>query len=403
MQIAFITQQIPYGKGEAFILAELMEFIEQGHQIIVFPIRPESTVFHEDAKQISHYTTAAPLVSFYMILQLLQTFLLHPLKLINVVKLLLNSRSLGVLLKNLAVLPKAFWIARSAKLSGVQHIHAYWASTSSTAAMIVSYLTGIPWSFTSYRWDIAENNLLKLKYHSAKFIRCPDRQGTNEIMSICELQKANKLYLIRSGVRIPELLPNSLRKQNKKLFCFAVPAMFVEKKGHIYLLEAIRLLANQNYSFLCWLIGDGPLRQAIEDHIVRLDVSQFVEMKGLMRLEEMYTMYREGLVDVVVLPSIVTSENEKEGIPVSLIDAMSFGVPVISTLTGGITELVLPGSGFLVEPCDSTALAQAMEHVMHHRESIENMAKVAREIIDQDFNVVKVVKVLVEFMQVDTF
>ena len=174
--------------------------------------------------------------------------------------------------------------------------------------------------------------------------------------------------------------------------------MLVEKKGHVYLLEAVRLLADRKYTFTCWLIGDGPLREKIENYVHRLGIDTRIEMKGLMRLEEMRNMYQAHLVDVVVLPSIVTQDNQKEGIPVSLIDALSYGVPVISTMTGGIPELVTPDVGLLVEPRNPVELAHGMEHLMNHPDLIRQMSVAARQRIAEHFDVVDVVRHMSELM-----
>ena len=399
MRIAFITQQTPYGKGEGFIIDELIEFARQGHDMTVFPMRPEADVYHSDAKAIRSHAVSMPLVTLPLILSFFKFIILQPGKALDIAKMLLHSRSPGILIKNVAVLPKAIWIAQQIRSKGIVHIHAYWASTSATAGMIVSHLSGLSWSFTCYRWDVADDNLLALKHQSAEFIRCPDEQSRAEVASICKLRDLGKLHLIRSGIRVPTASSPAPDTDTPRPFCFVVPAMMVEKKGHVYLLEAVRLLADRKYTFTCWLIGDGPLREKIENTVHQLGIDTRIEMKGLMRLEEMRNMYQANLVDVVVLPSIVTQDNQKEGIPASLIDALSYGVPVISTTTGGIPELVTPDVGLLVEPRNPVELAHGMEHLMNHPAIIRQMSVAARQRIEEHFDVVAVVRHMSELMQ----
>jgi glycosyltransferase involved in cell wall biosynthesis len=364
-------------------------------------MRPEAAIYHSDAKTISARAMVMPLLTCSLALLFLKFMVSRPSEFLHVAATLLQSRNLGILIKNLLVLPKAIWIAQQVKTKGIEHIHAYWASTSATAAMVASYLTGVAWSITCYRGDIGDNNLLALKHQSAKFIRCPDEQSREEIVAICKLQNRDKLHLIRSGVRTPSLTCSSATAENtfKRPFCFAVPALMVEKKGHVYLLEAVRLLADKGYVFACWLIGDGPLQEMIEERIRQLELTTIVEMKGLLPLEEMKNIYRANHVDAVVLPSIVTADNQKEGIPVSLIDALSYGVPVISTLTGGIPELVTPEVGILVAPRDSTELARSMEYLMTHHEVRRQMSVAARRRTETDFDVVGVVSSICHQMQ----
>jgi len=199
VRIAFITQQTPYGKGEGFVIEELIEFARQGHDITIFPMRPEAAIYHSDAKTISARAMVMPLLTCSLALLFLKFMVSRPSEFLHVAATLLQSRNLGILIKNLLVLPKAIWIAQQVKTKGIEHIHAYWASTSATAAMVASYLTGVAWSITCYRGDIGDNNLLALKHQSAKFIRCPDEQSREEIVAICKLQNRDKLHLIRSG------------------------------------------------------------------------------------------------------------------------------------------------------------------------------------------------------------
>jgi colanic acid/amylovoran biosynthesis glycosyltransferase len=66
---------------------------------------------------------------------------------------------------------------------------------------------------------------------------------------------------------------------------------------------------------------------------------------------------------VVALASVPTEEGDQEGVPVSLIEAMASGVPVVTTASGAIPELVADGAGLLVPPRDPPALAAALERL----------------------------------------
>src|SRR5262245_9370201 len=82
---------------------------------------------------------------------------------------------------------------------------------------------------------------------------------------------------------------------------------------------------------------DGNLRGAVERQIARLRLSE-VEVLGARRQEEVLRLLRAS--DAFVLPSIVTPQGMMEGIPVSLMEAMSVGLPVIATRVSGLPELV---------------------------------------------------------------
>jgi glycosyltransferase involved in cell wall biosynthesis len=92
---------------------------------------------------------------------------------------------------------------------------------------------------------------------------------------------------------------------------------------------------------------------------------------------------------MVVLPSL------HEGIPVSLIEAMAYGVPVVSTFAGGTPELLERGAGLLVPPEDPLALADAIERLVRDPELRKQLGETGRRRVEDSFAVEKVVAELV--------
>ncbi len=80
-----------------------------------------------------------------------------------------------------------------------------------------------------------------------------------------------------------------------------------------------------------------------------MNLGDIIIFYGAKPHERLLELYRNREIDCVVLPSIVTEKGEYEGIPVSLIEAMSYKIPVVSTNTGGIPELLEGGAGIIVE------------------------------------------------------
>jgi glycosyltransferase involved in cell wall biosynthesis len=85
---------------------------------------------------------------------------------------------------------------------------------------------------------------------------------------------------------------------------------------------------------------------------------------------------------------------EREGIPVSLIEAMAAGLPVISTRTGGIPELLAPDCGILVEQRSADQLAAAISELAVDREKLIDMAKRGRERVIEQYEVGRIVDLL---------
>lgn len=358
MKILYITQRVPFGRGEAFIIPEILEVIKKGHNITIFPVRPNGKVFHKEAYQLVPYTYASPIINLKIVFFALLEVIVKPLVVSRILfNIIRNSRNLRILLKNLFVFPKALYGAYLFKRQNIYHIHAHWASTSSTVAYIISRLLGCLWSFTAHSWDITEDNMLALKVKDAKFVRCISKYGSKEVIKIAHLSYPEKIKIIHMGVYFSQI--NNVIEERKPII-FLTPANLIPVKGHTYLLQACRLLLSKKLDFKVYLAGKGPLRSSLMEMITRLDLKENVIFLGELPHDELINFYSNGKVDVLVLPSIVTEKGAKEGIPVSLMEAMSFKIPVISTDTGAISELLEGDAGLMVTQKNPEELAIAM-------------------------------------------
>ncbi|MGC9019435.1 MAG: glycosyltransferase [Candidatus Bipolaricaulaceae bacterium] len=399
MKIAYITAHAPFGRGETFVLEEMLAVAELGVELLIVPRNPPKEVFHDPGRQLLDRTVWLPLFSAGIFLAFLKAVILKPRLWKVLTNIFRHSRTPKILVKNLAIAPKAVFIADLLRQAKVQHIHAHWGSTTATMAWIASELTGIPWSMTLHRWDITEDNLLKLKVERAAFVRCISEDGQREVLRIVGDQYQHKVKVLHMGVRLPDTPPAQLRPP-RPAFVVACPANLVRVKGHRFLIEACALLRERDvHNFKCLIIGDGPLDEELRQRSKALGLNDVVQFLGRLSHRELIQMYGRGEVDVVVLPSIVTENGEKEGIPVALMEAMAYGIPVISTETGGIPELLGGGAGLLVPPGSSQALAEAIVKIMRDESLRTQLARSGRAKVETDFNLKLNTEKLLELMK----
>jgi colanic acid/amylovoran biosynthesis glycosyltransferase len=404
MNIVYITAKTPWSSKETFILPEIQEIRRQGHQITVIPLRPGKAVMAgQEAMRVAEISVRLPLIGFKVLGMGLAAAIRHPLGVISTLGRLLRAwRTPRKLLKNLAVFPKGLAVARLVDELKPDHIHAHWASTPSTAAYIAARVCHMPWSFTAHRWDISENNMLQEKVGSAKFVRAISRQGRAEIQEVVGKSLAGKCAVIHMGVAVRQGLNaenQALMEGKSDKFVFSCPAYMVLKKGHRYLIEACGLLKKQGKPFSCWLFGDGPLAGQLRRQVKSLGLEGVVEFKGRWPHDALLGLYEHGSIDTVVLPSIETESGDKEGITVSLIEAMARGVPVISTPTGGIGELLREEAGVLVPEKNSQVLMEAMETLMGDPEYMRTIAGRGRRRVLAEYSIETVVKDLLGLMK----
>jgi len=133
-----------------------------------------------------------------------------------------------------------------------------------------------------------------------------------------------------------------------------------ERKGQEYLLRAVALLREQEFSLM--LVGSERAREAdyaakLRDITQALDLTDRVCFAGRLEGKDLAAAYRQA--DIFVFPSLV------EGYGLVLLEAMSFGLPVVTTKVGGIPEIVSDGvEGILVPPRNEQALANAIAQLL---------------------------------------
>jgi glycosyltransferase involved in cell wall biosynthesis len=339
---------MPFGKGEEFLIEEAIEIALQEKELLIIPRSVSSSLVNNDAECLVKYVISEKLLSFPIFLSTISNIFRHPIATLRVLRSIFSEINLNTI-KNLIVLPKSIWIADVCKNKSVTHIHAHWASTTATMAYIASVYTKIPWSFTAHRGDIVANNLLKLKSKSASFIRCISQSSSVMIKQLGV--SADKHRVIHMGVSVKNAqTARSRQTKVKKVLC---PANLIPVKGHKYLLEAVNKLHKKNIIIELILAGDGELRNSLNEYTQCLRIENHVKFVGFVPHDELISNYLNCDVGIVVLPSIDLGKGCHEGIPVTLMEAMVFGIPVVSTYTGGIPELLGNCACVLVKPQNS--------------------------------------------------
>lgn len=154
------------------------------------------------------------------------------------------------------------------------------------------------------------------------------------------------------------------------------------QKGYGYLIDAVRILAARDVPVELTFVGDGPLRGELEEHANRSGVSYRIHFIG-------------STGDVKsVLPTfdVVAGSSLREGLPLSVLEAMAAGKPVVTTDVGGNSEAVLDGvTGFLVPVKDAGALADALETLWRDEAIRASMGRAGRAWVEQHFSAKKMV------------
>jgi colanic acid/amylovoran biosynthesis glycosyltransferase len=246
----------------------------------------------------------------------------------------------------------------------VDHVHAHFAHTSASLALLISRLTRLPFSFTGHAKDIfdaSEPALLRRKTAAARFVVAVSEYSRRHLAEIAREADARKIVVVRNGVDRRRFRRREEQPTAKPVV--ATVARLVEKKGVGVLIAAAGLLASRGVAAHFEVVGDGPLRLALEGLARDGGVTRAVTFQGSRDSNAVAQLLARATL--FVLPSVRATSGDEDALPVSLVEAMACGVPVVTTPVGGIPELVEDGeSGLLVPPDDPRALADAIERLL---------------------------------------
>jgi glycosyltransferase involved in cell wall biosynthesis len=150
------------------------------------------------------------------------------------------------------------------------------------------------------------------------------------------------------------------------------------RKGCYDLLNVAEKMVKKNSNFIIEIGGNGETDK-LKEMIQQRNLGTYVHFLGWVSGEKKKLLLQNS--DIYVLPS------KNEGLPVSILEAMSYGMPIISTIVGGIPEMIEDqNSGFLIDPGDLDALYEKMLFFIENRQKIKEMGQVSKKIVAIKFS-----------------
>ena len=276
----------------------------------------------------------------------------------------------------------------------ILHTHMYTASRFGRIAGVIAGVRVMiatdhgrdPWKKW---WDIAFDRIMIKR----TALRIGVSQDLVDIIKMCENPPPEKLAMIPNGVdserfKCGEGERNRVRAEfgiaDDEILVGAVGRLVDPKAFHI-LIEAVSLLARRMPRVRLVLVGDGNLRPELEKQAADLGVPGLVLFAGM----------RMDIPAVLSAIDVFTISSKSEGLPVSLLEAMVAGRPIVTTKVGGIPEVVGDHQeALLVEPNNPTALADAIAEVILNPEPAAQRARLAQEKATSEYSVAATVRTL---------
>lgn len=391
MKVAFIVQDFP-SVSQTFVLNDIVGLIDLGHDVQIFPDQPGSegkthgNYKKYDLSNRTHYYRL-PKNKLIRIFQAILLVFKHAPSHFDVVVRSLNvfrygkrAWSLKLLFRSSPLLERGPFDVVHCQFGtlGLRALEAY--PTRPKNCRIVTSIRGA---------DITRI----LKKHPGIYDELFKRGDL--FLSVCESLKER---LIQAGCAEEKIVVHydgidcskfeyvqRKREPGEPLKALTI-ARLVEKKGVAFAIDAVSRLLSKGEKIEYRIVGDGMLREELQQSIDSRGVAGQIKLLGWKTHEEVKMLTEES--HILVAPSVTGEDGDQEGIPNVIKEAMASGLAVISTLHSGIPELVTDGvSGLLVPERDATSLADALTYLIRHPEMCNEMGQAGRRQVEEKFDI----------------
>jgi len=258
------------------------------------------------------------------------------------------------------------------KKEGVHMAHAHTGHAVSLAALARKSF-GLPFVVTRrVDFHLSKNMLSAWKYRQASHVIAISNKVRDVLLQ--DSIPSEKISVVRSGVDLKRFktikpIPKENLGLNPNGVVVGQVAALAPHKDQSTFLKAISHLRDRVPGLQVVIVGEGPLREELEN------LSSALELHYIVR----FTGFREDSLSILKSFDVFCLSSKDEGLGTSILDAMALGVPVVATRAGGIPEMVMDGeSGYLAPPQDPRALADVLYQAVvdvGSREQILNKAR----------------------------
>jgi colanic acid/amylovoran biosynthesis glycosyltransferase len=276
---------------------------------------------------------------------------------------------------------------------GIRHVHAHFAGMAARTAFWLTKFFSITCSFTAHANDIFAPRKFEIgldKLVAAARLVVTETDYAENFLRERFPERANRIHRIYNGLNLAEFGRANFSSDPPLIVAVG---RLITKKGFANLVRACALLVERGRSLRCEIFGEGPLEKDLRAQIEDLGLQERIQLPGPKPQRELRA--RLANANVFVLPSVPEPAGGMDNLPTVIMEAMATGLPVVSTRIGGIPEMVIDQeSGFLVQPEDAVALADAIEKVTNDRSLGQKLGQAGYDRAQELFSIEKNVRQL---------
>lgn len=189
-----------------------------------------------------------------------------------------------------------------------------------------------------------------------------------------------------------ELKPSYKKKQ------FIAVGRFIEKKAPYLTILAFKKVADLYPDSKLIMVGDGELTGICKNLIKALNLTNNIELKGVLTPQEVQVLFEESIA--FVQHSVVAESGDSEGTPVAVLDAQAASLPVISTYHAGIPDVIMNNeTGLLVEECDVDGMSKNMLRALEEEGLAQKLGTAGKKRVMALFSLEKHLRILEKLIE----
>jgi glycosyltransferase involved in cell wall biosynthesis len=288
--------------------------------------------------------------------------------------------------------------ARMAELAGAKYLHSYFFYDQSFMVMQAAWLLDIPRGVSCYADHMLDDypwKLVPLQVELASVVVATSARIKRELSAKSGGKYDDKILVKPNGVDGARFVAfdRPLRKQDEPFEVISISRV-EPKKGLTHLVEAVALLKQQGIKVIAHVVGSKDLHskgsaeyaELFDRRIQELGVSDCVIQHGMMKQEDLAPILKK--CRAFVAPYVELGSGDKDGIPTAMLEGLASGLPVVTTDSGSILEVVDNNvEGIVVKQRDSEAFAAALKQLIDDPELERRMGKAARARFDKEFDI----------------
>ncbi len=382
--IAYLIHSFPL-YSSTFINDEVDELRKQGAKIDLFAVqRPSAKEFPKAFTRFYQETTYIFPINYSLLIgRHLKAFLEQPFKFTKCLLWILTNSDLKFKqrLRTIFHFAEAIYLYPIFRKNGYRHLHVHFLFGGATIALVLNKIYGLSYSLTAHGSDIFIDKVLqKEKLAHAQFTRLATEYNAAFLRKILPISNHPTLHIIPFGIDLLNIPPAQNKENptlNSPLQLLTVGRLIWQKAQHL-LLEACAELMQEGFDFHLRIIGEGPLRIALEQQIKTLQLEEYVTLVGAIPSQEVWLEYKKA--DIFILSSV------SEGSPFVIMEAMACGLAVIAPELHGIPEMIRNGvDGQLFNTGSAEHLKSIMTDLMKSPTLRQALGKAAEISVRENF------------------